>query len=46
VSLIEDPGAAARMGAAAREEIRDLFLGARHLKQYVDLCEEVLAGAR
>ena len=46
VSLIDDPDAAARMGAAARDEIRDLFLGARHLKQYVDLCEEVLTGAR
>ena len=46
VSLIQDPGAAARMGAAARDEIRDLFLGARHLKQYVDLCEDVLTGAR
>ncbi len=46
VSLIDDPGAAARMGAAARDEIRDLFLGARHLKQYVDLCEDVLTQAR
>ena len=32
------------MGAAARDEIRDLFLGARHLTQYVDLFEEVLTG--
>jgi trehalose synthase len=45
VFLIENPDAAARMGAAARNEIRDLFLGARHLKQYVDLCEEVLTRA-
>ncbi len=45
VSLLEHPAEAAEMGAAARNEIRDLFLGARHLKQYVDLCEEVLAEA-
>jgi len=42
VELLEGPERAARMGAAAREEIRDLFLGPRHLTQYVDLFERLL----
>ena len=45
VSLIERPDEGDRLGAAARDEIRDLFLGARHLTQYVDLFEEVLTEA-
>jgi hypothetical protein len=31
------------MGEAARERVRDLFLGPRHLGQYVDLLQLVLA---
>jgi trehalose synthase len=45
VSLIVRPDEAGRLGAAARDEIRDLFLGARHLTQYVDLFEAVLREA-
>ena len=32
--LLRDPGLAARLGAAARERVRDEFLGDRHLEQY------------
>ncbi len=32
--LLTDPGLAARLGAAARERVRDEFLGDRHLEQY------------
>jgi trehalose synthase len=42
VSLLDDPDRAARMGAAAKDAVRDLFLGARHLTQYVDLFERLL----
>ncbi len=41
--LLRDPHAAERIGEAARERVRDLFLGPRHLGQYVDLLERVLA---
>jgi trehalose synthase len=40
--LLEHPDEAVRIGAAARDEIRDLFLGPRHLTQYVDLFERLL----
>ena len=42
--LLADPHAAERMGAAAWARVRDLFLGPRHLGQYVDLLERVLDG--
>ena len=42
VDLLERPKQAARLGVAAREEIRDSFLGPRHLTQYVDLFEQLL----
>jgi trehalose synthase len=42
--LLSDPHAAERMGAAAREEVRDHFLGPRHLRQYVELLERVIGG--
>ena len=42
-ALLEDPHGAERIGEAARERVRDLFLGPRHLGQYVDLLERVLA---
>jgi trehalose synthase len=35
--LVEDPRAAERMGAAARDRVRDEFLAVRHLEQYLDL---------
>jgi trehalose synthase len=40
--LLADPHAAERMGEAAQTRVRDLFLGPRHLGQYVDLFERVL----
>ncbi len=42
VRLLERPEQAARLGAAARAEIRGRFLGPRHLTQYVDLFERLL----
>ena len=42
-ALLLDPYGAERMGVAARTRVRDLFLGPRHLGQYVDLLERVLA---
>ena len=40
--LLADPHDAERMGAAAQARVRDLFLGPRHLGQYVELLERVL----
>ena len=37
-----DPARAEWMGHNARERVRDAFLGARHLEQYVDLFEGVV----
>jgi trehalose synthase len=45
VDLLDHPERAARLGVAAREEIRGHFLGPRHLTQYVDMFERLLAGA-
>ena len=42
-ALLLDPHGAERIGEAARTRVRDLFLGPRHLGQYVDLLERVLA---
>jgi trehalose synthase len=41
--LLQDPHGAERMGRAAQARVRDHFLGPRHLGQYVDLLERVLA---
>ena len=40
--LLADPYRAERIGHAAQLRVRDLFLGARHLGQYVDLFARVL----
>jgi trehalose synthase len=42
VGLINDPAPARAMGAAAREQVRELFLGPRHLRHYLDLFQELL----
>jgi trehalose synthase len=42
--LLRDPHGAERMGKAAQVRVRDHFLGPRHLGQYVELLERVLAG--
>ena len=39
--LLADPHDAERMGEAAQIRVRDLFLGPRHLGQYVELLESV-----
>ncbi len=44
--LLDDPHGAERMGAAAQTRVRELFLGPRHLGQYVELLEGVLQPAR
>ena len=41
-ALLDDPARAEAMGAKARERVRDEFLGARHLIQYVDLIEDLI----
>jgi trehalose synthase len=43
--VLADPHGAERMGQAAQIRVRDLFLGPRHLGQYVALLEHVLAGS-
>ena len=40
--LLSDPHGAERVGAAAQTRVRELFLGPRHLGQYVELLEGVL----
>jgi trehalose synthase len=42
-ALLADPYAAERIGQAAQTRVRDLFLGPRHLGQYVELLGSVLA---
>jgi trehalose synthase len=44
--LLEDPHVAERMGEAAQTRVRDLFLGPRHLGQYVELLEGLLSRTR
>jgi trehalose synthase len=44
ISVIEDHVLAARLGNAARERVRDRFLGDRHLIQYVQLFETLHEG--
>ena len=41
-SLLNDPARAEQIGTNARERVRDEFLGARHLIQYVDLIEGLI----
>jgi trehalose synthase len=40
-ALLDDPPTAERIGRAAQARVRDLFLGPRHLEQWVDLLERV-----
>jgi trehalose synthase len=42
-ALLDAPHEAERMGEAAQLRVRDLFLGPRHLGQYVELLESVLS---
>jgi trehalose synthase len=43
-NLLENPADAARIGKAAQERVRDAFLGPRHLMQYIDLIQKLVAG--
>ena len=44
--LLDDPHDAERIGEAAQMRVRELFLGPRHLGQYVELLERVLPQQR
>jgi trehalose synthase len=44
VRVLTDDELAGRLGRAARERVRDRFLGDRHLVQYVELFSELLSG--
>ena len=41
--LLDDPSLAAALGNQSRERVRDDFIGDRHLIQYVELFDELLA---
>jgi trehalose synthase len=43
-ALLDDPHRAERIGEAAQAHVRDHFLAARHLGQYVELLERLLPG--
>jgi trehalose synthase len=43
--LLADQPRARAMGERAREAVRELFLGPRHLRQYVDLIERLVGAA-
>jgi trehalose synthase len=43
--VLSDAALSTRLGAAARERVRDQFLGDRHLRQYVDLLEQLLGSS-
>jgi trehalose synthase len=45
LGLVLDRDRAKRIGSAARARVRVEFLGARHLGQYVDLFDRVIAGS-
>ena len=42
LALVGDPARCERIGAAARERVREHFLGDRHLLQYVDLFDRLV----
>jgi trehalose synthase len=44
MSVLSAPALAQRLGAGARERVRDHYLGDRPLVQYVALFERLLAG--
>ena len=44
--LLEDPALASKIGEAAREKVRNHFLGPRHLMQYAELFQQFLAAPR
>jgi len=46
IGLLEDPERAAAMGAAARQRVRERFLGTHSLVEYFALFERILAGSK
>jgi glycosyltransferase involved in cell wall biosynthesis len=44
MGFLSDPDRSQRIGAAAREQVRDQFLGPRSLGQYFDLIQRLDAG--
>jgi trehalose synthase len=40
-ALLDDPPTAERIGGAAQARVRDLFLGPRHLEQWLELLERI-----
>ena len=44
-SLLEDPARARRIGEAARERVRNYFLGPRHLMQYAELFQDLISSS-
>jgi len=42
-SLLEDPVRARKIGEAAREQVRNYFLGPRHLMQYAQLFQDLMS---
>jgi trehalose synthase len=45
LSLLQEPAQARTIRRDARDAVRDLYLGPRHLRQYVDLFEQLLGAA-
>ena len=45
MSLLEDPARARKIGEAAREQVRNYFLGPRHLMQYAQLLEDLISSS-
>ena len=45
LDVLHDDELARRLGTAARERVRDMFIGDRHLIQYVDLFDHLITGA-
>jgi len=45
VSLLEDPSRARKIGEAAREQVRNYFLGPRHLMQYAELFQDLISSS-
>jgi hypothetical protein len=45
LDLVRDEARATRIGEAARERVRDRFLGSRTFEQYLHLFESLLAAA-
>ncbi len=43
LGLLEDPQGSAAIGARAQAQVRRVSLGSRHLTQWLELCERLIA---